>query len=674
MGGNLLKGLLTFGLARRPLVLMGLLAFIAAGTFAFSRLNIEAYPNPAPVILEITAQSPGLSAEDMERYFTIPIEVGLAATPGVDVIRSTSFYGLSFVRVVFQYGTDYYFSLTQTAINLQQNVSLPGGVTPQIQATSLVGEIYRYEVIGPPHFGLSNLRTVQDWILQRRLLAVPGVVQVNTWGGTTKQYDVDVDLQKLESYGLTLPQVISAIGNANINVGGRTINMGQQSVNIRGVGLMDGGGAADLTQGYKVQDIENVMLSESRGLPLLVKDVAKVSVGYVPRLGKAGRDHADDVVAAIVIMNRTLHTNDVVARVRSEIEKINTDGSLPPGVKLVPFYDRTTLVNVTTSTVLHNLIFGCLLIFAVQWLFLGDLRSAIIVGANVPFALFFSIIILVLRGEDANLLSVGAVDFGIIVDSAVIVVENIYRNLQARPEVREELLHQLANKRWGDDPTAAGVSSSNPIWTDRLRLILISGLQVDRAVLFSTAIIVAAFIPLFTMQGVEGQIFGPMARTYAYALVGALAATFTVTPCLASLLLPAQVSEVETIVVRALRRIYTPVLRWSLNNRRITIAVGLVFLGISGFLGSRLGSEFLPTLEEGNLWIRASMPPTLSLEAGMPLVNRMREILLRHPEAITVVSQHGRPDNGSDAAGFFNAEFFVPLKPFDEWPAGLTKE
>jgi cobalt-zinc-cadmium resistance protein CzcA len=652
---------------------LGLLLFVGAGTFAFSRLNIEAYPNPAPVILEITAQSPGLSAEEMERYFTIPIEVGLAATPGVDVIRSTSFYGLSFVRVVFQYNVDYYFALTQTAINLQQNVSLPGNVTPQIQATSLVGEIFRYEVIGPPHFGLSNLRTVQDWILQRRLLAVPGVVQVNTWGGTTKEYDVEVNPQKLEAYGLTLPQVISALGNANVNVGGRTINMGQQSVNVRGVGLMDSGGAADLTQGYKVQDIENVLLSEQQGLPLFVKDVAKVSVGYVPRLGKAGRDHSDDVVAAIVIMNRTLHTNDVVARVRSEIDKINTDGSLPPGVKLVPFYDRTVLVGVTTSTVLHNLIFGVLLIFAVQWLFLGDLRSAVIVSANVPFALFFSIIILVLRGEDANLLSVGAVDFGIIVDSAVILVENIYRNLAARPDEREELLHALAEKRWGDDPTAAG-SSSNPTWTDRLRLILISGLQVDRAVLFSTVIIVAAFIPLFAMQGVEGQIFGPMARTYAYALVGALVATFTVTPCLASLLLSEHLSEVETLVVRTVRGIYRPVLRWSLRNRPITIAVGLVFLGVSGFLGSRLGSEFLPTLEEGNLWIRASMPPTLSLEAGIPFVERMREILLRHPEVITVVSQHGRPDNGSDAAGFFNAEFFVPLKPFEEWPAGLTKE
>jgi cobalt-zinc-cadmium resistance protein CzcA len=668
-----LKGLLTFGLTRRPLVLLGLLVFIGAGLLAFSKLNIEAYPNPAPVILEITAQSPGQSAEEMERYFTIPIEVGLAATPGVDVIRSTSFYGLSFVRVTFQYGVDYYFALTQAAINLQQNVSLPNNVVPQIQGGSLVGEIYRYQLVGPPHFGLTNLRTIQDWVLQRRLLTVPGVVQVNTWGGTTKEYDVEVDLHKLDAYNVTLPQVISALGNANVNVGGRTINVGQQSVNVRGVGLMDSGGTTDLTQGYKVEDIENVSLSQSNGVPVFVKDVAKVTVGYVPRLGKAGRDHQEDVVAAIVIMNRTLHTNDVVARVREEIEKINTDGSLPPGVKLVPFYDRTTLVNITTHTVLHNLLYGCVLIFLIQWIFLGDLRSAIIVGANIPFALFFSIIILVLRGEDANLLSVGAVDFGIIVDAAVILVENIYRNFQSSPAEQQALIQQLAEERWGADPTRGRDASDPRAWTDRLRLLLASGLQVDRAIFFSTAIIVAAFIPLFTMQGVEGQIFGPMARTYAYALVGALIATFTVTPCLASLLLPEHIREVETIVVRGLRSVYTPVLRWSLANRRITIAIGLVFLLVSGFLGSRLGSEFLPTLEEGNLWIRASMPPTISLEAGMPIVNRMREILLSHSEVITVVSQHGRPDDGSDAAGFYNAEFFVPLKPFDEWPAGMDK-
>ena len=258
----MLKGLLTFGLTRRPLVLLGLLVFFGAGLFAFSRLNIEAYPNPAPVILEITAQAPGLSAEEMERYYTIPIEVGLAATPGVDVIRSTSFYGLSFVRVTFAYGVDYYFALSQTAINLQQNVNLPNNVTPQIQSTSLVGEIFRYQVVGPPHFGLTNVRTVEDWVVQRRLLTVPGVVQINTWGGTTKQYDVDVDLHKLDAYNVTIPQVITALGNANVTVGGRTINMGQQSVNIRGVGLMDSGGSANLTQGYRVADIDNVMLGQ----------------------------------------------------------------------------------------------------------------------------------------------------------------------------------------------------------------------------------------------------------------------------------------------------------------------------------------------------------------------------------------------------------------------------
>jgi cobalt-zinc-cadmium resistance protein CzcA len=669
-----IKGLLTFGLTRRPIVLLILMMFAGGGVIAFFKLNIEAYPNPAPVILEITAQTSGLSAEEMERYYTIPMEIGLAVTPGVENIRSTSFYGLSFVRVTFYYGVDYYFALTQAAINLQQNVSLPNNVTPQILGSSLVGEIYRYQVVGPPHFGLTNLRTVQDWILQRRFLSVPGVVQVNTWGGTTKEYEVEVDLHKLDAYNVTLPQVTSAVANANVNVGGRTVNIGQQSVNIRGVGLMDSGGATDLTQGYHVSDIENIVLSQSNGVPVQVKDVARVYVGNTPRLGKAGRDTEDDVVAAILVMNRTLHTNDVAARISAEVAKINSDGSLPPGVKIVPFYERTSLVAVTTKTVMHNLLFGFILIFVIQWLFLGDLRSAIIVGINIPFALFFSIIILVLRNEDANLLSVGAVDFGIIVDAAVILVENIYRNFQARPEDRQLVLHQLAEGKWGIDPTSSINTAGQPVWTDRLRLIFISALQIDKAVFFSTAIIIAAFIPLFTMQGVEGQIFSPMARTYAYALIGALLATFTITPCLASLLLPEHIHEVETFAVRALRAAYTPVLHWSLGHRKLMVAIGMIFLVIAGFLGSRLGGEFLPALEEGNLWIRASMPPTISLEAGMPIVNRIREILLRYPEVITVVSQHGRPDNGSDAAGFFNAEFFLPLKPFDEWPSDMNKE
>jgi len=667
-----LQSVLQFVLTRRPLVLLGLLVFVVTGMIAFSRLNIEAYPNPAPVILEITAQAAGQSAEEMERYYTIPMEVGLAATPGVDNIRSTSFYGLSFVRVTFNYGIDYYFALEQAAISLQQNVNLPNSITPQIQGSSLVGEIYRYQVVGPPHFGLSNLRTVQDWILQRRLLTVPGVVQVNTWGGTTKEFEVEVDLHKLDAYNVTLPQVITAIGNANINVGGRTINFGQQSVNIRGVGLMDDGGTDDLTQGYRVRDIENVVLAQSNGVPVKVKDVATVSVGYMPRLGKAGRDREDDVVAAIVVMNRTLHTNDVVPRIKAEVEKINSDGTLPPGVKLVPFYDRSSLVSVTTATVLHNLLFGCVLVFLIQWIFLGNLRSAIIVGVNIPFALFFSVIILVLRGEDANLLSIGAVDFGIIVDSAVILVENVFRNFQASPEDRRRLLQQLAEGRFGPDPTRG--ADGRTTWSERLRVIFTSALQVDKAVFFSTAVTIAAFVPLFTMQGVEGQIFNPMARTYGYALIGALMATFTVTPVLASYLLPEHVEEAETAFVRALREIYTPVLRWSLSHRKIMVAIAAGCLAVFALMVPRLGTEFLPALEEGNLWIRATMPPTISLEAGMPIVNRIREILLRHPEVITVVSQHGRPDNGSDAAGFNNAEFFVPLRPFEDWAVGMTKE
>ncbi|WP_266160361.1 efflux RND transporter permease subunit [Dyella silvatica] len=655
----MLRGIIAFALTRRAIVIMALAAFVVAGLVAYAKLNIEAYPNPAPVILEITAQAPGLSAEEMERSYTRPMELALATTPGVENIRSTSFYGLSFVRVTFKYGTDYYFAYTQAALNLQQNASLPNNVQPQIQASSLVGEIYRYQLVGPSHYGLTGLRTLQDWVVTRRLLSVPGISQVVTWGGTTKAYNVDADLHKLEGYNVTLPQLIAALGNANTNVGGRTINIGQQSVNIRGVGLIK-----------DTDDISHIVLSQSNGTPVLVSDVAKVSVGSVPRLGKAGRDDQDDVVTGIVVMNRTLQTNEVVARVKAEIDKLNSDGTLPPGVRIAPIYDRSTLVDVTTHTVLHNLLFGCLLVFLIQWIFLGDLRSAIIVSANIPVALFFSIIILVMLGDSANLLSVGAVDFGIIVDSAVILIENIFRNFQKNATERQELLHEQAQSNFA--MYTRGHAGHG--WTERLRLLFISAIQVDRAVLFSSAITVAAFIPLFTMQGVEGQIFNPMARTYAYALTGALIATFTVTPVLASLLLPKHIKETETWFVRAIRRVYSPVLHWALSRRKTTVALGLGFLLLAGLLLPRIGTEFLPALEEGNLWIRATMPTTISLEAGMDKVNRMRRIVKAHPEVITVVSQHGRPDDGSDASGFYNVELFVPLKAESEWPAGHTKE
>jgi len=665
----MLKGIIAFALTRQMFILMGLVLFIGGGLFAVSKLNVEAYPNPAPVILEITAQAAGLSAEEMEKYYTIPIEMGLYSTPGITSIRSTSFYGLSFLRVTFKYGVDYDFAYTQAALKLQQNVALPGGQIPLIQQSSLVGEIYRYQLVGPKDIGITNLRTLQDWVVLRRLSTIPGVVQVNSWGGTTKEFEVEADLDKLQGYGITLQQLVSALSNANVNVGGREISIGEQSVNIRGVGLVDSGGADDLLKGYRVDDISQIVLAESKATPIRVRDVARVYVGNVPRLGIAGRDHEDDIASAIVVMGRDQHTKDMVPRIQAEIEKLNTDGTLPAGVKIVPYYDRTSLVKVTTHTVYHNMIFGCLLVFLIQWMFLGNLRSAIIVGINIPFALMFSIIILVMRGEDANLLSIGAVDFGIIVDSAVILVENIFRNFQADRKTRAGLLENLSEGHLGPDPT-----HSHPSWTDRLRLIYVSALQVDRAVLFSTMITVAAFVPLFTMQGVEGQIFGPMARTYGYALIGALLATFTVTPVLAAMLLPDKVEEVETVVVRWLRKAYTPTINWALAHRKAVVGIAVAFLGFCVLIGAHLGSEFLPALEEGNYWIRASMPMTMSLDAGTEATRKMREILLRHPEVITVVSQHGRPDNGSDASPFSNVELFVPLKPFDEWPAGLTKE
>jgi cobalt-zinc-cadmium resistance protein CzcA len=658
------ESLVAFCLSRRPIIVLGLVLFAGAGVAAFDALNIEAYPNPTPVILEVTAQAPGLSAEEMERYYTRPIEIGLYTTPGIDVIRSTSFYGLSFVRVVFKYGVDFHFAYAQAAIALQQNVTLPGGQTPTIQQNSTTGEIVRYQVVGPKHFGITNLRTVQDWVVARRLKTIPGIVQVNSWGGPTKEFQVEVDPRALEAYNLTLPQVVTALGNANLNVGGREIRIGQQSINIRGVGLIDDGGGDDLTRGDRVGDIENVVLLQSGGVPILVKDVARVSVGTVPRLGIWGHDDEDDAVAGIVVMGRVEHANELLPKVEAELERMNHDGSLPPGVRLVTIYDRGALLRVTTRTVLHNLVFGCLLVFLIQWVFLGDLRSAIVVGLNIPIALSFSILMLVARGESANLLSLGAVDFGIIVDSAVILVESIFQNLQRPPDERRALL----------DAFPLAQRSAEEGWTDRLRIILVSALQIDRAVLFSVLITVAAFVPLFTMTGVEGAIFGPMALTYAYALCGALIATFTVTPVLTSLLLPEHVSEAETLLVRGLHRVYDPALRFALVHRKLVVAVGVAFVAGSGLLSTRLGSEFLPALEEGNFWIRASMPMTLSLEDGEAAAHKMRQILLRHREVVTVFSQHGRPDDGSDASPFSNVELFAPLRPPDEWHKGVTKE
>src|SRR3954471_17699000 len=638
----MLRSLIAFCLERRPMVLIAFALFLGLGAAAFTTLNIEAYPDPAPPIIELIAQWPGQSPEEVERYVTIPIEIAVSSTPGLKYLRSNTVYALGFIRLQFEYGRDYHFVRQQT-LNRLKDATLPNGVTPVISPAGGISEIMRYQLKGPPGMSLTELKTLQDWVVERRLRTVPGIADVSVLGGKTKEFQAEVDLNKMMAYGLTLPQIITAISAGNSNVGGRTIAMGEQSVNVRGLGVI---GSLD--------DIGNIVLTQQGGVPVLLSDVAKVQIGFTPRRGIAGRDEATDIIFGIVLMQKLERTMDVVQRLRAAVEKLNTDGSLPPGVKVDAFYDRGDLVAITVKTVLHNLAFGVVLIFLIQWLFLGNLRCALVVAATIPVALFLAVIITVLRGESANLLSVGAIDLGIIVDATVIMVENIFRHLAH------------------DDP--AETANLEERQTDKLRRILNAAIEVDKPIFFSVVITIAAFLPLFTMQGVEGQIFGPMSRTYAYALIGAVIATFTVTPVMASILLPAHVQEVETVLVRGIRKVYQYVLPRAVRHYRIAATIGLAFLLVCGFLGARLGTEFLPKLEEGNLWIRALLPPTITLGAGMDTVARMRNVIKSYPPVRTVVSEQGRGDDGTDPDGSFVAEFFVPLKPREEWPSGLTKE
>ena len=473
------------------------------------------------------------------------------------------------------------------------------------------------------------------------------MIDVTGWGGKTKTYDITIDLDRLLAHGLTLKQVLDGLSNANINVGANTVNIGSQSAIVRSVGQI-----------RSMDDIRNTMLSVHDGTPVLVSDVAQVTVGHQPRLGIAGQNDDDDIVQGIVLMRRGAETLPTLTGVLAEVEKINNSGILPPGVRIERIYDRSALVDITTHTVLHNMVMGVTLIFLIQWLFLGNLRSALIVSATIPFALLFAVVVLVLSGESANLLSMGAIDFGIIVDATVIMVENIFRHLSEVGEVGAARPTR---------PTPEGLSG-------KLATIYHASTEVTQAIFFSATIIIAGFLPLFTLSGVEGHIFGPMARTYAYALSGGLLATFTVSPALAALLLPEKVSETETWAVRGLRSFYEKIRDFVLARRRLTLAAGLAAGALAILAGSTIGLEFLPKLEEGNMWIRAVMPASISLEAGNDYANRMRKLIKGFPEAETVISQHGRPDDGTDSTGFFNAEFFVPLRPFDQWRKGMDKE
>ncbi|MCK9919515.1 CusA/CzcA family heavy metal efflux RND transporter [Microbacteriaceae bacterium K1510] len=638
--------LIGFSLRHRALIVLAFIAIMIGGVFAFRQLNIEAYPDPTPPMVDIITQSPGLSAEEIERYITIPIETQLSGLPNSQVIRTISLYGLSDVKIQFTFDFTYEQALQQVINRLSQLSPLPNNAQPQISPVSPIGEIFRYQLVGPPNYSVRELKTLQDWVLQRRFRAVPGVIDVTAWGGETKTYEVQVDPNRLTAYGLTLAQLLQTLNNSNINVGGNTLDIGPQTAVVRGVGLI-----------RSIDDINNTMLTQSGGTPVLIRDVATVKIGNKPRLGIAGRDDQNDIVQGIVLMRRGEQSMPTLKRVEAEVARINNSNVLPPGVRIERIYDRKDLIDVTTNTVLHNMLFGIGLIFILQWAFLGNLRSALIVGATIPFALFFAIGIIVLRGESANLLSVGAIDFGLIVDATVVMVESIFSRMSTR---WENTVRQTAT----DDDQLTGKSA----------IILEAATSVSRSIFFAAGIIIAAFIPLFTLGGVEGHIFGPMARTYAYALAGGLIATFTVAPALSVLILPEHTRETETFLVRILHRLYSPALRFAVTHKKPTLAVAALLLAVSFGSIKLLGLEFLPKLEEGNLWVRATMPSTISLEEGNGYVNRIRKLLTSYPEIALVVSQHGRPDDGTDATGFFNAEFFAPLKPIEQWPPGVDKD
>ena len=646
-----MNAIVTFALRQRVLIVVMLVMMLGAGVVSFLTLNIEAYPDPVPPLVDVVTQSTGQSAEEIERYITIPLEIQMAGIPNVQAIRTISLFGLSDVKIQFTYDFTYYQAEQWVTNRLSQLAALPNNAQPQISPTSPIGEIFRYRVVGPPNYSVTDLKTLEDWVLERRFKAVPGVIDVTGWGGKTKTYDIAIDQRKLLGYGLSVPQVLTALGNANINVGGQTVNFGAQSAVVRGVGLI-----------HSADEIRHTLVTNNQGAPVVIGDVADVGIGNLPRLGIAGDDGIDDIVQGIVLMRRGAQSVPTIKRVEAEVDKVNSSGILPPGVTIQRIYDRSDLIRITTHTVLHNMVAGIVLIFFLQWVFLGNVRSAVIVAMTIPFALSFAIGLMVLRGESANLLSVGAIDFGLVVDATVIMVENIFRHLAQ------------ASAHQGTGPSPLHRMRAPSGFRGKMNTVSVAAAEVSQSIFFAAAIIIAGFVPLFTLSGIEGHIFGPMAKTYAYAIAGGLLATFTIAPALSLLLFPQNLDERETPLVRGLRRIYQPALEFVLANRILTFT-GLALLALVASVAMHsLGLEFLPKLEEGNLWVRATFPQSVSLQNSDTYVNRMRVLMSKYPEVQTVVSQHGRPDDGTDATGFFNAEFFVPLKPSDSWPSGTTKE
>jgi cobalt-zinc-cadmium resistance protein CzcA len=679
-------------------VLLGCITLACAGGYAFSHVNVEAYPDPAPAIVEVIAQYPGRSAEEMERLVTIPLEVALAGMPGLKYTRTKSLFGLTYINNQFEYGVDY-LRARQETINRLQMADLPEGVTPQISPRSPIGEILRYVVTGPKDaFGkdlytLNDLRALQGWTLEREFRRIPGIADATSFGGTVKRYEIQPDPDRMKRYGITLAQLTSAVADSNANIGGDYLVQGETAAVVRGLGLLGRGrdpmsktqSMTDPSQARdylrdqeqrRLREIREIVITSTNNNPVRVGDIVEggplppgqershqgVVVSHQTRLGKVSlsrplRDGAghvkldeqgertwldeDETIQGLVLLRKGAESLPALKLVKEKIDELNsTPGRLPPGVRIEPFYDRSDLINTTTETVHENLLVGIVLVTIILLMFLSNVRSALIIAINLPLALLFAFEMLYARGQSANLLSIGAVDFGIVIDSTVIMVENIYRVLSGWQQ------KELATK-------------------EKIR---IAAREIERSLLFSTLIMVCAMLPLLTMQGSEGQLFRPMAETYAFALGGALLLAVTVAPVLCLLLFRDLKPHPDNILVRFLKRGYLRNLTYCLDHR--WLALGVFCLLMAGTFVSLpfLGREFMPPLEEGHIFARGIFPVSVSLEQNSEKSRLARAVLRKYPEVEAVVSQLGRPEAGTDPTGFYSAEFFVPLKPQEQWP------
>jgi len=635
-----IKSIIGFALKNKYFVFFATLVMIVAGYLSFKNTTIEAFPDVTNTNITIITQWPGRSAEEVEKFVTRPLEIAMNPTEKKISIRSSSLFGLSIVKITFDDDVDYAFARVQVN-NHMDDADLPAGVSPGIQPSSgPTGEIFRYTLKSDKK-SIRELKTLQDWVIERELLSVPGVADVVSFGGEVKTYQITVDPQKSIQYGVTAKEVFDAVSKSNINVGGDVITQAGQAYVVRGIGVLN-----------NIDEIKNVIVDNVNGTPVYVKTIGDVTESALPRLGQVGRDNDPDVVEGIVVMRKGENPSEVLTRLKEKISDIN-DNILPSDVKISTFYDRENLVNYAIHTVMHNMLEGIIFVTVIVFLFMADWRTTLIVSIIIPLALLFAFICLKLKGMSANLLSMGAIDFGIIIDGAVVMVEGIFVALDHR-----------AHKD--------GMDKFNKL--SKLGIIKRACMENGKGIFFAKLIIVTGLLPIFTFQKVEGKMFSPLAWTLSFALLGALILTFTLVPALASVLLNKNVKEKDNFFLRAVTNGTIKIYAAAFKARKIVFPIAIVVLVLGFFSFRFLGTEFLPTLDEGSIYVRASAPLSISLDETKKLSNEIRKIFLHFDEVKQVVSQTGRPNDGTDATGFYNMEFLVDIYPKDEWKRHESKE